>query len=165
MTPSWEESGCPPLCQKSRVHIWCSDRRRDSLVCCDQPTRRRGGGSRVDRIVRRSSHWSCRSRSGGFAASLAVGLGLSTLGLWAAIGLRRSLSSARVRKRAASQTTAPDYLLGGIGRIVVAAIAAITGRMMNHVAAPLYPPLALLATAKATGPKAVEATFTNEAVP
>ena len=37
----------------------------------------------------------------GFAASVAVGFGLSTLGLWAAIGLRRSLSSARFAKRAA----------------------------------------------------------------
>ena len=37
----------------------------------------------------------------GFATSVAVGLGLSTLGLWAAIGLRRSITSARLAKRTA----------------------------------------------------------------
>jgi hypothetical protein len=37
----------------------------------------------------------------GFAASVAVGLVLSTFGLWAAISLRRSLAAARLAKRAA----------------------------------------------------------------
>ncbi len=37
----------------------------------------------------------------GFAARVAVGLVLSTIGLWAAISLRRSLAAVRLAKRAA----------------------------------------------------------------